>query len=142
MRFRIRPACTPDIPAMHRVRNSVRENRLSGPARITEASYRPYVAAGSAWVAAAGKDVLGFALLDGPAERVEALFVHPGAEGIGIGFALHRQMLAWAKDQGIRCLHLSTEIGTRAERFYARRGWVRAGSAPNGEVYMELVLRS
>jgi len=47
----IRTACAADIAAMHRIRIRVRENRLSDPARVTPASYLPYVAAGTAWVA-------------------------------------------------------------------------------------------
>ena len=51
MSYRIRPARVADVAAMHRVRHRVRENRLADPDRITKATYLPYIAAGTAWVA-------------------------------------------------------------------------------------------
>jgi hypothetical protein len=55
----IRAATEADVSAMHAVRMSVRENRLSNPEQITETSYLPYIAAGSAWVAEADGNVPG-----------------------------------------------------------------------------------
>ena len=46
----IRNAAAADVPAMHRVRNAVRENRLS-PGAIGEAEYIPEIeATGRGWV--------------------------------------------------------------------------------------------
>ena len=137
MNFRIRVATADDVPAMHLVRNGVRENRLSDPQRVTEASYLPYIAAGSAWVAETGIGILGFAAIDAPAVSVWALFIHPGAEGAGVGRALHLHMLAWAQEQGITRLSLRTEPGTRAECFYRRAGWTVAGKAADGELLLQ-----
>lgn len=119
---------------MHRVRLDVRENRLSDPNKITEASYPPYVEANSAWVAELDGSIVGFALIDGADRRVEALFVAPGAEGLGAGRALHASMLDWAKAQGIKELWLTTSKGTRAERFYRMAGWQTADLLPAEEV--------
>lgn len=142
MDFSIRSATAGDIGAMHALRSRVRENRLSASTRIVRASYRPFVTAGSAWVAVSGGRIAGFAAVDGPARRVWALFVDPGAEGLGIGRALHATMLEWAREQGIARLHLSTEEGSRAVTFYRRAGWRRTSVTNEGEVHFERSLRS
>jgi len=139
MDFRIRPATAADVPAMHAVRRAVRENRLSDPGRVTEASYLPYVADGSAWVAETDAGVAGFAAVDLPAESVWALFVSPGAEGAGIGRALHGVVLDRARRAGLCRLRLGTEAGTRAERFYLEAGWTRDGTA-GGETRLTIEL--
>jgi GNAT superfamily N-acetyltransferase len=133
----IRAATPADIPAMHAIRLDVRENRLSDPGMVTDASYRPYVAAGSAWVAELPGGMAGFAVIDRPAGNVWALFVAPEAEGQGVGRTLHEAMLAWARQHGLARLWLSTSKGTRAERFYARAGWEMVGPAANGELRFE-----
>ena len=138
MTFGISSATAADIPAMHRVRGSVRENRLSDPERVTQAAYRPYVAAGSAWVAENAAGIAGFAALDASAGRVWALFVAPECEGAGIGRALHGHMLAWARERGIAHLSLSTEPGSRSAGFYLRAGWRQAGITPDGELIFRL----
>lgn len=129
----IRSACTADVPAMHRIRMGVRENRLGDPARASEASYLPYVAAGSAWVAEGGTGIVGFAVLNPETENMWALFVDEAVEGLGVGRALHERMLDWAREQGMRKLWLSTAPGTRAERFYVAAGWTQVGVTNEGE---------
>lgn len=115
MNFRTRIASAHDVPAMHRLRFRVRENRLSDPQRVTPAFYLPYIAAGSAWVAETDDGIAGFGIIDGPAKSVWALFVDPGFEGARVGRALHRQMLRWAEEQGLGRLSLSTSKGSRAD---------------------------
>jgi len=134
----IRPAAVADVAAMHRLRNKVRENRLSNPRRITEASYLPYIAAGSAWVAEAEAGLVGFAAVDGPSKQVWALFVDPDAEGGGVGRALHHHMLRWAREQGIGRLSLTTGDGTRAAEFYRRAGWKLTGLTADGDLHFEM----
>lgn len=134
MKIRIRTASLDDVAVMHRIRCSVQENRLSHPQRVTRASYTPYVSDCSAWVAETDMGVAGFAIVDGPANSVWALFVDPLSEGAGIGRALHDRMLEWAREQGIDSLSLSTSTETRAEQFYKRSGWQETGLAPEGEV--------
>ena len=136
----VRPAAVDDIPAMHRIRLSVRENRLSDPDRIAEGDYLSFVDAGSAWVVERAGMVVGFAALDGSTGTVWALFVDPEAEGAGIGTALHDHMIEWARKQKLRRLKLSTAPGTRAERFYAAAGWMREGPASSGEVLFGMSL--
>ena len=141
MIFRVRIATAADVPAMHRVRLDVRENRLGDPQRVSETSYLPYVAAGSAWVAETDEGVCAFAAIDVVAGSVWALFVDPRAEGAGIGRALHLRMLEWAQEQGLDRLTLSTEAGSRASRFYSRAGWAEAGINAQGELVFERSLR-
>ena len=133
----IRSASVADVPAMHRLRNAVRENRLSAAAGITEASYLPYIDAGSAWVADRPDGIAGFAAIDPSSETVWALFVDPETEGAGIGRALHSAMLGWAREQGVRRLSLTTETGSRAMHFYERAGWTQAATTADGEVTFE-----
>jgi GNAT superfamily N-acetyltransferase len=140
MDIRIRTARATDIPAMHRIRQSVQENRLADDTEVTEASYAPYVTDSTAWVAETEQGIVGFAILDETANSVWALFVDPGSEGAGIGRALHRWMLDWAQKHGIRRLSLSTTAATRAERFYTSAGWLVTEITVDGEVRFEKTL--
>ena len=123
---------------MHRVRLAVHENRLSDPARITEADY---IAAmedlGRTWVIEAGGEVVAFAS-GYSAGSVWALFVHPDHEGRGHGRALHATMIDWLWSLGHSRLWLTTSPGTRAERFYLAQGWQPRGTVSGGEIRLEL----
>jgi GNAT superfamily N-acetyltransferase len=114
---------------------------LSDPGSITTADYLPFIEAGGASVAEINGRIAGFAALDLRTGSVWALFVHPVAEGAGIGRALHRHLLGWARDQGFHALSLKTEPGSRAARFYAQAGWIQVGSDPDGQMTFELSLR-
>ena len=140
MNFEIRAACIADIPEMHRLRTSVTENRLSDSQRISEAHYRPFVDAGSAWIAQGDDGIVGFAVVDTPKATVWALFVDPMATGQGIGLALQHHMIAWSRTEGLSRLSLSTEKRTRAATFYARAGWTDVGTTSHGEVLFEMML--
>ena len=140
MRFDIRTATLEDVEAMHQLRNAVRENRLSDPASVSANSYRSYIEAGSLWVAETGGRIAGFAAVDRDKESVWALFVGPELEGSGIGRALHRHMLEWALEQGLRRLSLRTERDSRAASFYRRAGWTQIGISPEGEAIFEIWL--
>lgn len=142
MNSTIRIGAPADVPAMHRLRTRARENRLTSPQRVSEASYLPHVHAGSTWLAESPAGVLGFAAVDAVERSVWALFVDPDAEGHGIGQALHQRMLAWAQEQGIKQLTLSTDQGTRAAQFYRHAGWAEAGITPAGEAVFRIDLNS
>ena len=136
-RLTVRDASVSDIPAMHAVRLSVRENRLSDSSRVGEQDYVQFADDQSAWVAESNGRLVGFAAVDKGAARVWALFVDPGAEGLGVGSALHRKMLDWARNSGLARLTLTTGPATRAERFYRENGWTAAGRDGNGEIIFE-----
>lgn len=135
--MRIRAARAADIGAMHALRGRVIENALSDPRRVTEDSYRPYLARGGAWVAETDRGLAGFAILDLPGGTVWALFVAPESEGTGIGRALHARLIEGAARHGLTRLSLTTAPGTRAERFYTDAGWTRTGTTPTGELSFE-----
>ena len=123
---------------MHRVRMSVQENRLVSM-RLTE---RDYVAAveetGRGWVVELQGNIVAFAIGNAATGNIWALFVEPGHEGKGFGRQLHDIMIAWLWEQGHDRLWLSTQSGTRAERFYAAAGWRRVGVSADGEIRFDL----
>ena len=123
---------------MHRVRMSVRENRLTSSV-ITEADY---VAAleqhGRGWVIEGEGAVLAFAVGDARDGNIWALFVDPPHERRGYGRRLHDAMVAWLRSRGLARLWLTTEPGTRAEKFYQAAGWRPAGRTRDGQVLYEL----
>jgi GNAT superfamily N-acetyltransferase len=133
----LRRATAADIPAMHRVRLAVRENRLSDPARITEADYLAALdELGCTWVVEVDGAIVAFAA-GYRSGNVWALFVHPDHEGRGHGKALHAALLEWFAAQGIARPWLTTAPGTRAERFYLAQGWRSCGIVPGGERRLE-----
>ena len=134
----IRLATQADIPAMHRVRLAVTENRLSDPRRVTLADYVPAIAElGCGWVAEDSGTVVGFAV-GCRSGNIWALFVHPDHEGCGYGNALHSAMVSWLWAQGLQRLWLTTGPRTRAEAFYRSLGWRPCGMGPDGELRLEL----
>lgn len=137
----IRLAQPSDITAMHEIRISVRENRLTRPGIISGSSYLPYVEQKSCWVAIYENEVRGFAALDLKDRTVWALFVAPDMEGHGLGRLLHEQLVVGAQRHGLKRIRLVTETGSRAARFYEAAGWKCVGDASNsGEDSYELGL--
>jgi GNAT superfamily N-acetyltransferase len=135
----IRKATLTDVPAMHRLRLQVRENILSDPSRITEAMTASAItASGRGWVFEEHGEILGFSIARDEDPSIWALFMLPGHEGRGIGHALHKAAVDWLWSRGAERIWLTTDPGTRAERFYRDRGWRTAGRLASGEVRMEL----
>jgi GNAT superfamily N-acetyltransferase len=137
-RLTIRTAVLDDIAAMQRVRGSVRENRLSNPATVQARHYEQMLRSGRGWVCELDGTIVGFAIADLLTASVWALFVDPACERRGIGRQLHAAMVAWLFASGIPRITLTTEPGTRAERFYRAAGWTVVGEAPNGELCLAL----
>jgi GNAT superfamily N-acetyltransferase len=135
----LRFALITDIAAMHAVRMSVRENRLSDPTRVTEDDYRRFIEErGCGWVYDSDNEIVGFGVVDLVDRNIWALFVDPQHEGKGIGSALLNAMVDHAFKKGSEPLWLTTSPGTRAERFYRQSGWREAGIAADGELRFEL----
>src|SRR5687767_10506637 len=109
---------------MHRLRMSVQENRLTSGV-ITEQDYADALSAGGGWIIEEDSEVVGFAIANAATANVWALFVDPAREGLGFGRRLHDAMIAWMSTQSVERWWLTTEAGTRAERFYERAGWTR-----------------
>ena len=134
----LREATRENIAGMHRVRLSVRENRLTSSA-IREEHYVPEIeVTGRGWVVVEGEEVVAFAVGNRETQNIWALFVDPEHERKGYGRRLHAVMVDWLFAQGIQCIWLSTGPGTRAQRFYEAAGWKFRRILPDGEHYYEL----
>jgi GNAT superfamily N-acetyltransferase len=133
-----RQARRDDIPALHRVRMAVRENRLTSTV-LTEDDYvRALEPPSRTWVIEADGAIVAFAAANAATGNVWALFVDPDHEGRGYGRLLHDAMVTWLSAQGVTRAWLTTAAGTRAHHFYVAAGWTVAGPAPGGEVRFEL----
>lgn len=133
----LRVAGRDDVAAMHRVRMSVRENRLTSLV-LTEAHYLEHIETlGRGWVVEDRGEIVGFAVGNATDGNIWALFVDPGHEGRGHGRRLHDAMVEWLWSRGLERLWLTTDRGTRAQRFYEAAGWRSAG-IQHGELRFEL----
>ena len=134
-----RAATIGDIPAMSAVRLAVKENVLSNPARITREMYADHVnGRGRSWVCEVEGEIVGFSSADGENASIWALFVHPSHESRGLGKNLLRLATDWLFSLGKREIVLSTEAGTRADRFYEAQGWERGEMQDRIEVIYRL----
>lgn len=134
-----RIATDSDIPQIQVVRNLVHENRLSHPSLVTDAAVRDYINhRGRGWVCETDRQVTGFAIADLVDNNIWALFVHPSWERKGIGLQLQQLMLDWYFQHDKEMVWLSTAPGTRAEMFYEKTGWIRAGFHYQGEIRFEM----
>ena len=137
----LRAARASDIPAIQRIRASVKENRLVSTV-ITDEDVRTAIEdTGRGWVVDEEGEVVAFAIGNAVNGNIWALFVRPEAEGRGFGRQLHDTMVDWLWTAGLDRLWLTTEPGTRAQRFYQAAGWQLVGPADQGELRYEMVRR-
>ncbi len=135
----LRQAQREDVAAMHRVRLAVRENRLTSTA-ITEAHYLSAIEQeGRGWVIERQGQIVAFAVGNAQNGNIWALFVEPAYERRGYGRRLHEAMVKWLWSQGLNRLWLTTEPGTRAQRFYESAGWQSVGETNGREVQYQLL---
>lgn len=128
-----------DIAQMHRVRLSVRENKLGDPSRVTPAHYIQMIETdGKGWVCRADGLIRGVGVADRTRRSIWGLFVEPSYDGRGIGRALHDTAVGWLFENGAGPVWLTTDPGTRAEAFYRRAGWSQTGIEASGELRFEL----
>jgi GNAT superfamily N-acetyltransferase len=138
-RIVLREAQLADIPELHRIRMSVKENALSNPNLIKPEDYEEFLMhRGKGWLCEINNQVVGFAVVDITNNNVWALFLHPFFEQKGIGRKLHDTMMNWYFDQTSETIWLSTSPGTRAEAFYHNAGWQKTGLTISGEVRFEM----
>jgi GNAT superfamily N-acetyltransferase len=124
-----REATSADIRQIQIVRNAVRENKLSDPSGVTDKDCGEYLnVRGKGWVCEIEGTIVGFAIADLYDDNIWALFVSPEHERRGIGKKLQEIMLDWYFKQGKSKVWLSTDPGTRAEKFYRSSGWKEAGT--------------
>lgn len=134
----VRLATPADVAAMQRIRRAVKENRLVSMVISDADVLHMMTVAGCGWVAELDGSVCGFAVARHDDWSVWALFVDPPFEARGAGRALHAAMLAWFAERGCRSAWLTTEPGTRAERFYRAAGWQFTGMTSSGEARFEM----
>lgn len=133
----LRQAALSDIPDIQRVRRSVRENRLVSIS-INDHQVRESIEkTGRGWVIESEGEVVAFAIGNAGNGNIWALFVHPDHERRGYGRLLHDRMVEWLFSRGLERLWLTTEPGTRAQRFYEAAGWERVGLTAGGELRYE-----
>lgn len=134
-----RTATNADIPAMSKIRLSVRENVLSNPAFVTQKMYEDYLELlGRGWVCELDGRIIGFsyaAILD---HSIWALFVDPDFEGLGAGKKLLHLATHWLFETGATSINLGTSVNSRAERFYLAQGWIRGEMKNEREVSFSL----
>lgn len=127
----LRQAGMADAPGIWAVRYAVQENTLA-PGRISDEDLRRALQdTGRGWVAERDGRILGFAIANAQDGNIWALFVHPDAQGQGLGHRLHQLMLDWLLAQpGTPRPWLGTGAGTQALGFYLRRGWQHDPAQP------------
>ena len=138
----LRLATDDDIAQIQRIRASVRENRLSDPARVQDHHVRAMLRSGRGWVCEGDGRITGFAIVDLERKSIWALFVDPDYERRGVGRQLHDAAVDWLFEAGVGRIWLTTDPDTRAEHFYQSAGWERVGASENGEVRYELIRES
>ena len=137
----VRAATAADVPALFRIRTSVRENHLSmeqlAALGITHDSVRELIESGDgAWIAEVDGVAAAFAMALREDRTIFAMFVRPEFEGRRLGRALMAEAERWLFEQGCDQIQLTTgsDPAIRAHGFYRRLGWEPAGTAPNGEL--------
>lgn len=134
----LRQSCRKDVQAMHRIRLSVHENRLSSTSLSESDYWRATEMNGRGWVIESDGEIVAFAVGNASTGNVWALFVHPKCEGQGHGRRLLTVMSEWLWAQGRETLWLATKPNTRAAEFYTRAGWSQRGRFASGELRFEL----
>ncbi|CAI1212347.1 GNAT family N-acetyltransferase [Serratia proteamaculans] len=130
------------LPYLYEIRFSVEENPLH-PHQIQylqRTQALDDINQGGGRICKYGEDYagVGFGLFI-PEPLIGGLFVKPEYQSKGIGSALLNAVTAWLFDNGAEEIHLTTDLGSRAEVFYQRRGWVAIGKDEFGQA--ELVKR-
>ena len=138
--FEVHRAARQHVPGIQRVRAAVRENRLVSRRISDDEVIEAIESTGIGFVALINAQVVGFSIGHTTTGNIWALFVDPDFEGRGIGRKLFHVLVDSLAALGLKNLHLSTDPGTRAERFYRACGWQCQGLDEQGEVRFKLSL--
>lgn len=123
-----------DLRDLYDIRYAVKENRLINMTIPPEEVVRRCAEDG-AWICLDEGKAVAFSIASMEPEVVLwALFVRPSYEGQGIGRELMKGSMNWFREQNTAVASLSTDPGTRADRFYQRQGWTRGDLNAAGEV--------
>ncbi len=138
--LRLRPATRADLHRIHAVRGGTTENRLDDPSRVTDEEVTWYMDDAIFLVSEDDVGIQGFACANHQTGYVWALFVNDEAQGRGHGTALLDAVMSRLREAGHRQAFLSTDGGTRAERFYRSKGWKPTGINMRGEMVLRAFL--
>jgi GNAT superfamily N-acetyltransferase len=136
----IRRATDADRERISEIRFSVTENILRDRSRVTYDMITWFIENPGIWLWEEDGRVLGFSAADTRDGTIFALFIDPGPEGRGIGRALFAKALESLRKAGHETGSLTTQPGSRADRFYQRAGWKAVGTSERGERIFEGVL--
>jgi len=134
----LREAVASHIPAIQRVRHSVRENRLVSTVIRSEDVKCAIEKTGRGWVVELNGEIVAFAIGNAKSGNIWALFVRPEYEGLGYGRLLHDAVAQWLWSRNDR-LWLTTDPGARAQKFYEAAGWNLIGETKRGELEYEML---
>ena len=137
----LRQASRADIAAIHEVRMSVHENRLTRSVITERDSLDHLETLGRGWVIEVGDRIVAIAVGNARNGNLWGLFVHPEFERRGFGRRLLDTAVNWLISQGVTHLWLTTAPGTRAQGFYEAGGWKKAAVTEHGEIRFELSKR-
>ena len=129
----IRKASRADIPRLKEIRDTVRENKLRDPSRVPIAHYEWFIDNPGIFIWEENGKIAGFSEADPRDGSICALFMDEAYEGRGIAQALFEHACDVLRAAGYSRRWLTTDPGTRAERFYREAGWRVTGSR-NGEL--------
>ncbi len=118
----------------------MQENQLSDPSLVTDADYAWFAEHPGIWVWEEEGEILGFSAGDTRDGTIWALFVDPAHHHRGIGRALFEAACDTLRRAGHRSAMLTTDPGTRAERFYRAAGWTVVGTSKRGELMFTSIL--
>jgi len=136
----IRRARNEDHARITEIRNTVQENILRDPTRVTVEDYNWFRDNPGVWLWEEDGLILGFSAADTRDGSIWALFMAHDHQGRGIGRALFEKVLDVLRQHGHRTAWLTTDPGTRAEGFYRAAGWKVIGTSPRGELIFHGVL--
>jgi GNAT superfamily N-acetyltransferase len=137
----IRKATRADFPRISEIRMAVQENRLSSLKLDSVEQVAGWLFENSTiWVWEEDGVIQGFSAADPRDGSIFALFVHPGHERRGIGRALLPLACEILRVSGHGTAALTTEPGTRAERFYRADGWTEIGRQDDGQIIFQKAL--
>ena len=136
----IRRALHDERQRITEIRFAVQENRLADPTLVTDEDYAWFEEHPGIWVWEEGRRILGFSAADTRDGTIWALFVDPACKRRGIGRALFEAACDTLRRAGHRTAMLTTDAGTRAERFYRAAGWKVVGTSTRGELIFRTVL--
>ena len=122
------------------IRFAVRENQLGDPSLVTAEDYAWFTEYPGIWVWEEDGQIQGFSVGDPRDGTIWALFVDPSHERRGIGRALFEVACDTLRRAGHRTAMLTTDPGTRAERFYRAAGWKVVGNNTKGDLIFRAVL--